>query len=69
MLESTVCESDFRVAREFDYLAVILPNCTSLPPKGSAEAKGCVKLGISELGMYKLLCTLGKKFSIFWKVL
>lgn len=69
MLESTVCESDFRVAREFDYLAVILPNCTSLPPKGSAEAKGCVKLGISELGMYKLLCTLRKKFSIFWKVL
>jgi len=50
VLESTVCESDFRVARDFDYLAVILPNCTSLPPKGSAEAKGCVKLGISELG-------------------
>ena len=51
VLESSICESDFRVAREFDYLAVILPNCTSLPPKGSSEAKGCVKLGISELGM------------------
>lgn len=48
VLESTVCESDFRVAREFDYLAVILPNCTSLPAKESPEAKGCVKLGISE---------------------
>lgn len=58
VLESTVCESDFRVAREFDYLAVILPNCTSLPPKGSSEAKGCIKLGISELGMWKLLCAL-----------
>lgn len=51
VLESTVCESDFRVAREFDYLALILPNCTSLPPKGSPEATGCVKLGISESGM------------------
>ncbi|KAL9963286.1 hypothetical protein ACROYT_G032471 [Oculina patagonica] len=47
-LESSVCESDFRVAREFDYLAVILPNCTALPPKGSAEAEGCLKLGFPD---------------------
>ncbi len=49
-LESSVCESDFRVAREFNYLAVILPNCTALPPKGSAEAEGCVKLGFPDSG-------------------
>lgn len=46
-LESGICESDFRVARQFDYLAVILPNCTVLPRKGSREAEGCIKLGIS----------------------
>ena len=45
-LESNVCGSDFKVARQFDYLAVILPNCTALPPKGSTEAEGCTKLGI-----------------------
>lgn len=45
-LESSVCSTDFKVAREFSYLAVILPNCSVLPPKGSREA-GCIKLGIS----------------------
>lgn len=46
-LESGVCKTDFKVARQFDYLAVILPNCTVLPPKGSVQADGCIKLGIS----------------------
>ena len=45
-LQSGVCKSDFRVARQFDYLAVILPNCSILPEKGTKEAEGCVKLGI-----------------------
>lgn len=45
-LQSGVCKSDFRVARQFDYLAVILPNCSILPEKGTKEAGGCVKLGI-----------------------
>lgn len=47
-LQSGVCESDFRVARQFDYLAVILPNCSALPEKGSKEAEGCIKLGLAE---------------------
>lgn len=47
-LQSGVCKSDFRVARQFDYLAVILPNCSILPEKGTKEAEGCVKLGIKE---------------------
>lgn len=46
-LQSGVCESDFRVARQFDYLAVILPNCSALPEKGSKEAEGCIKLGLA----------------------
>ena len=46
-LESSVCASDFKVARQFSYLAVILPNCSALPPNDSVEAKGCVRLGIS----------------------
>lgn len=27
-------------------MAVILPNCSILPEKGTKEAEGCVKLGI-----------------------
>ncbi|KAM7429253.1 hypothetical protein ABFA07_019869 [Porites harrisoni] len=46
-LESTICASDFKVAREFKYLAVILPNCTVLPPRGSTGAEGCIQLNIS----------------------
>ena len=46
-LESTICASDFKVAREFNYLAVILPNCTALPPKGPTGAEGCTQLNIS----------------------
>ncbi|XP_068735885.1 dyslexia-associated protein KIAA0319-like protein [Montipora capricornis] len=45
-LESNVCKSDFRVARKFDYLSAILPNCTVLPLKGSKEGEGCVTLGL-----------------------
>ena len=47
-LESNVCKSDFRVARKFDYLSAILPNCTVLPLKGSKEGEGCVTLGLWE---------------------
>jgi len=54
-LESTICASDFNVAREFNYLAVILPNCTVLPPKGSTGAEGCIQLNIS--GKYTI-CSL-----------
>lgn len=43
-LESSVCESDFRVARQFDYLNSILPNCSGLPLKNSKEGEGCVTL-------------------------
>ena len=77
-LESTICASDFKVAREFNYLAVILPNCTVLPPKGSTGAEGCIQLNISgkytiwllklwaELTFYKpgLLIGRGRKIQI-----
>lgn len=57
-LESNVCESDFRVARQFDYFNSILPNCSVLPLKNSKEGEGCVTLELP-----------GNKVILFFKII
>ena len=57
-LESSVCESDFRVARQFDYFNSILPNCSGLPLKNSKEGEGCVTLELP-----------GNKVILFFKII
>ena len=53
-LESNVCKSDFKVARQFDYLNSILPNCSGLPLKNSKEGEGCVTLELPGNLLFKI---------------